>query len=190
MKIRTQLALVLSAVAAASFAACAALAILAVREISYTVFSLHQVRQTEMLGKVATAALANHAEPVLVEAMKSMSLYPGVQYVYLVGKNGRILLHPRREFVGEPVSKWLASGEAADAVEMAAPVAIDGDAMAGMARVGYNRQLFRFLRSASARAVIGPFVGLAAAGIALSVALGDSSTRPASPARSGSCFSA
>jgi len=94
VRIRTQLALTLSGVAAFSFFVAWLVASSVSDHLVRTMLAQQQQRQAGAIGSVAEVALALKAQPVLAQFLRTIpAVIPTVEFAYVEGKDGKILAH-------------------------------------------------------------------------------------------------
>lgn len=169
MKIRTRLALALCGAAVSGLLIAGLISTMVFQTLAYNIFAFHQMKQTEILGRLAGPALSSRNEGLLRRHMEAMRASPGVKYAYVADKDRRIVTHTHGEYIGRPVTDWQASKLAAESFELMSPVQLDGRDLGSTVRVGYVRGLAQVLASEAWGNIMPPVILFGSLGVALSL---------------------
>ncbi|MBI3506906.1 MAG: response regulator [Proteobacteria bacterium] len=170
MRIRTQIALALSAVAVASFAAAWLIGSVVAADLILSMQAQEQQRAAKALGAAAAAATASSATPmdVLRQFVRHVpAVVPNVQYAFVEDGAGRVLLHTNPQLENVPAQKSMTRGARDYAAAAGA-----GARPAAVAHVGAGPELKASLLSGVRRSLLPAIVVFGGLGIAVSLILG------------------
>lgn len=174
MKIRTRFALTLSAVAAGSFLLAWLAASLAASRIISDVMTEQHVRQSRMLGRLASAAFSFPIQPLVTEYMRFLlGATPGVVYSYVEDKNEKIVMHSDSQYDGKSAPEWKAAAPTRYTIDYKNSVEAGGQ-MVATARVGVLRgpHLYKAILGHVQGALVPPFALFGLVGVSLSILVG------------------
>lgn len=174
LKIRTQFALTLSAVAVGSFLLAWLAASLAASRIISNVVTEQHVRQSRMLGRLASTAFSFPIQPLVTEYMRLlMGATPGVVYSYVEDKDGKIVMHSDSQYDGRSTQEWKAAASTRYTIDYKSSVEAGGQ-MVATARVGVllGPHLYKAVLGHVQGALVPPFVVFGLIGVSLSVLVG------------------
>ena len=172
MKIRTQMALTLSGVAAASFFLAGFVGALVLTGALGAVGGMQASIHSRIFGQMAEMAFALNSQPMLGPYINSLKTIPGVREAYIEGPDGRILMHSDPRAVGMPADRWR-SMQGGSLPEFTTPFRVRNVPAPLAARIEFDPKGVQGAASGLVQGLLVPtMLRFGALGVALSLALG------------------
>ncbi|MBI3548461.1 MAG: hybrid sensor histidine kinase/response regulator [Elusimicrobia bacterium] len=170
MRLRTLFGLTVSGVAAVSFLIAWFTGSVVTGQFMVGMLSQEHARQTSALGAIAGASIAANEGKVLTEYLRTVpSVTPKIDYAYIEGLDGRILMHTDPHFVNASAERWRATN--GSPAEYTSPVVSQGKTVA-VVHVGVPHDLRQSVFAEIRKVLLPATSVIAVIGVSFSLALG------------------